>query len=88
MPRLAERVGLSARHFARLFVSETGVTPAVWVETSRVEAARGLLETSAHAPKQVATRCGFADVNVLRRAFSRHVGITPSEYRKRFRGEA
>jgi transcriptional regulator GlxA family with amidase domain len=85
VPRLAARVGLSPRHFARLFRSETGTTPAAWVEAARVEAARGLLEDAANSPKQVAARCGFADVNVLRRAFQRHLGVTPAEYRKRFR---
>jgi transcriptional regulator GlxA family with amidase domain len=47
-----------------------------------------LLEAADHVPKQVAVRCGFADVNVLRRAFRRHLGITPSEYRKQFRRTA
>jgi transcriptional regulator GlxA family with amidase domain len=88
VPQLARRLGLSTRHFARLFASETGVMPAAWVEAARVEAARALLETADHVPKQVAARCGFADVNVLRRAFRRHVGITPSEYRKQFQRPA
>ncbi len=85
VPRLAARLGLSTRHFARLFASETGVTPAAWVEAARVEAARAMLESADYVAKQIAPRCGFADVNVLRRAFRRHVGITPAEYRKRFR---
>ena len=84
VPHLARRMSLSPRHFTRLFATETGITPALWVEAARVEAARALLETTSHVPKQVAVRCGFADVNVLRRAFRRQFGITPSEYRKRF----
>lgn len=47
-------------------------------------AARQLLERGQDAPKQVAARCGFADADTLRRAFTRHVGVTPAEYRKRF----
>ena len=81
---LAKRMGLSPRHFARLFRSEVGITPATWVEEVRVNAARRLLELGHEAPKQVATQCGFADVDTLRRAFARHVGVTPAEYRKRF----
>jgi transcriptional regulator GlxA family with amidase domain len=84
VPRLAERLGLSTRHFARLFATEIGTTPAAWVEAARVEAARNLLETGGHVPKQVALLCGFADADVLRRAFRRHVGVTPAEYRRRF----
>ncbi|WNJ91237.1 GlxA family transcriptional regulator [Bosea sp. 685] len=80
---LARRVELSPRHFARLFRSEVGLTPAAWVEAARVSAARQLLEGGKEAPKQVAARCGFADADTLRRAFARHVGVTPAEYRKR-----
>jgi transcriptional regulator GlxA family with amidase domain len=80
---LAQRMELSARHFARLFRGEVGMTPAAWVEAARVTAARAMLEDGQDAPKQVAARCGFADADVLRRAFARHVGVTPAEYRKR-----
>lgn len=85
---LGARMGLSPRHFARLFRREVGVTPAVWVEEARVDAARRLLEQGHEAPKQVAVHCGFADADTLRRAFARHVGVTPAEYRKRFAGLA
>ena len=81
---LAARAGLSPRHFARLFHSEVGVTPAAWVESARVSAARRLLEIGHEAPKQVAVQCGFANADTLRRAFARHVGVTPAEYRKRY----
>ncbi|MBV8653116.1 MAG: GlxA family transcriptional regulator [Alphaproteobacteria bacterium] len=81
---LAGRMGLSPRHFARLFRSEVGVTPAAWVEAARIAAARQLLEAGRELPKQVAARCGFADADTLRRAFARHVGVTPAEYRKQF----
>jgi transcriptional regulator GlxA family with amidase domain len=85
---LGKRLGLSPRHFARLFRREVGVTPAAWVEEARVDAARRLLEQGHEAPKQVAVHCGFADADTLRRAFARHVGVTPAEYRKRFAGLA
>ncbi|MCZ0736280.1 GlxA family transcriptional regulator [Phreatobacter sp. AB_2022a] len=85
---LAGRMDLSPRHFARLFRSEVGITPASWVEEARVSAARRLLEQGHEAPKQVAVQCGFADADTLRRAFARHVGVTPAEYRKRFAGIA
>jgi transcriptional regulator GlxA family with amidase domain len=82
--RLAARAGLSPRHFARLFRHEVGMTPATWVETARISTARRLLETGRNAPKQVAVQCGFANADTLRRAFVRHVGVTPAEYRKRY----
>jgi transcriptional regulator GlxA family with amidase domain len=81
---LAKRADLSPRHFARLFQSEVGITPASWVETTRITVARRLLEAGKDSPKQVAARCGFANADTLRRAFARQVGVTPAEYRKRY----
>jgi transcriptional regulator GlxA family with amidase domain len=81
---MAAHAGLSSRHFARLFQAEVGVTPAAWVEATRVAAARALLESGKEAPKQVAVRCGFANIETFRRAFTKHVGVSPAEYRKRY----
>ena len=83
---LARRTGLSPRHFARLFRQEVGVAPAAWVQEARVAAARRLLESGDTVPKQVASQCGFANADTLRRAFVRVVGVTPAEYRKRMIG--
>jgi transcriptional regulator GlxA family with amidase domain len=83
---LANRAGLSTRHFARLFRQEVGVAPATWVKEARVTAARRLLESGGTVPKQVAWRCGFANADTLRKAFVRLVGVTPAEYRRRYQG--
>lgn len=80
---MAARVGMSARHFARIFRHDVGMTPAEFVETMRVEAARRLLEAGNETPKRVADHLGYADVNGLRRAFLRRIGVTPADYRKR-----
>jgi transcriptional regulator GlxA family with amidase domain len=82
--RLASRMSLSPRHFTRLFTHEVGVTPGTWVEQVRIAAARRMLESHEAVPKQVASRCGFADIDTFRRAFARVTGVTPTEYRKRF----
>lgn len=81
---LAAHTGLSPRHFARLFREEIGTPPAEWVEAIRVKSARALLESGHATPKQVSAQCGFANPDTLRRAFVRHVGLSPADYRKRF----
>jgi AraC-like DNA-binding protein len=71
---------MSPRHFARLFRSEVGATPSVWVESVRVEAARRLLEAG-HPPKLAGSQSGFRDVETFRRAFQRRLGVSPAAYR-------
>lgn len=79
---MAKHAGLSPRHFARLFHTEVGITPAAWVEAVRVAAARAFLENGHDTPKLVASKCGFANADTLRRTFKKHVGVSPAEYRK------
>ena len=50
---------MSPRNFARVFTREVGMTPARFVESVRVEAARRRLEESAHGVDRVAAACGF-----------------------------
>ena len=84
VPALAARACMSDRHFARAFKAETGVTPAVYVESLRVERARLALESRAAPIDAVAARCGFGTVETLRRAFARRLGVSPAAYRNRF----
>jgi transcriptional regulator GlxA family with amidase domain len=81
---LAQRAHMSPRHFARLFRSETGVTPARYVESIRLEAARRALEDSAQPVSTVALTCGFGTPETMRRSFLRALGVGPAEYRRRF----
>ena len=85
---LASRVAMSPRHFARVFTRETGVTPAVYVEATRVELGRRLLEETGLGLDAVAEAAGFGSVETLRRAFHRTLGVAPSDYRARFRQPA
>ena len=84
---LAAKAGMSPRTFARAYASRTGMTPASGVEALRVETARLLLESrEIGGVVEVAQQAGFGDDERMRRAFIRHLGISPSEYRSRFAG--
>jgi transcriptional regulator GlxA family with amidase domain len=83
--RLARRLHMSTRNFARLFKQELHTTPRAYVEAARVEAAQRLLEDGKVALKKVASVCGFSDQGGLRRAFLRRICVTPADYRDRFR---
>ena len=84
VPALAERVAMSPRNFARTFRRETGMTPAAYVESVRVEQARIALESSDAPVETVASECGFGTVETMRRAFHRRLGVGPAAYRSRF----
>ncbi|WP_058042601.1 GlxA family transcriptional regulator [Streptomyces roseifaciens] len=82
---LAARAGLSPRHFARAFQSETGMTPGRYVDRVRLEAARRQLEDAADGVEEVSRACGYGTPEAMRRAFVRALGTSPAEYRRRFR---
>lgn len=81
---LADRVGLSRRHFARLFRAETGTTVARHVDSVRLQRAIDLLETTSVDLETVARRSGYSSSELLRQVFQRERGITPGEHRRRF----
>lgn len=83
--RLARRAHMSTRNFARAFSREVGTTPAAFVQSVRLEHAKHLLEATPAPIDQVATSCGFGTPETLRRVFARRLGVSPAQYRDRFR---
>ena len=79
---LADRMSMSVRNFERVFTREVGTTPSQYVLQMRVEAARRQLERTNGGLKHVASSVGFGNVDVMRRAFVRLMGITPRRYRE------
>ena len=85
VPVLAILAGMSERNFARVFKQEAGSTPAEFVELARIDAARRLAEESDMPMKRLADEVGYANIDGFRRAFFRRLGVTPSDYRARFK---
>ncbi|MBI1261926.1 MAG: helix-turn-helix domain-containing protein [Rhizobiales bacterium] len=84
VPQLADTAGMSARNFARRFAEETGVTPAQFVERSRLDAACQMLAVQERSLERISREAGFGASERMRRSFLRHLGITPNRYRERF----
>jgi transcriptional regulator GlxA family with amidase domain len=82
---LAEQSNMSVRNFARVFLKETGLTPAKFVEKVRVEIARKYIEESDLSMDQIADKCGLGGLISMRRTFLRHMMVSPSDYRRSFR---
>jgi transcriptional regulator GlxA family with amidase domain len=81
---LLDLSGLPQRTFNRRFKAGTGYGPVEYVQTVRVEEAKQLLEASDRSIDDIAHAVGYEDPRSFHRLFLRHVGISPSAYRKKF----
>ena len=81
---LAGRACLCPRHFSRRFTTEVGTSPADFVERLRLDEARRRLSNGDNSVENVGLSVGFKSSDAFRRAFERRLGVTPSDYRKRF----
>lgn len=81
---LAQKVGISPRHFVRRFKHATGETPVAYLQHLRIENAKERLETTVDTVNEITWSVGYEDVNSFRRLFIKHTGIPPKEYRNKF----
>ena len=82
---LALRVNMSTRNFIRRFKAATGNTPIEYIQRVRIESAKHVLESGTEPVDSVASRIGYDDVGSFRAVFKRVTGVSPTEYRKRYR---
>ncbi|WP_108820434.1 GlxA family transcriptional regulator [Pseudovibrio sp. Alg231-02] len=75
---------LPTRTFERRFKAATGSSPVKYIQLSRIEKAKLILERQSLPIDDIANECGYNDTSTFRRLFIRLVGISPSEYRRRF----
>lgn len=80
---LAERLHISPCYFCKLFRKQTGLTFTAYRTQVRVEAAKRLLLDPTRRVSEAAYESGFDSIPYFNRAFRRHVGCSPSEFRAR-----
>lgn len=81
---LAGRSNMSIRNFIRRFEQATTNTPFEYLQRVRIEAAKKILETKKDGVEQVASRCGYEDVDYFRKIFKRYVSMTPKAYQEKY----
>lgn len=82
---LAEQFNMTERTFYRRFKTRLGDTPRVYLQKLRIAAAQKLLQESALAVDQISRNVGYEDCLFFRRLFKRFAGMTPNEYRERYK---
>jgi AraC family transcriptional activator FtrA len=85
--RMAAHCRMSSRTFLRRFVEATGSPPGDWLTSERLEGAKTLLRETDGSLDDVAAAVGLAGAYGLRHHFRQRLGVSPSEYRKRFMAE-
>lgn len=78
---MAAQAHLSERQLSRRFLSTFGQTPGEWLARERLRRAQEMLERTDDTIDMIASESGFGTAAGLRAAFSRHLHISPSEYR-------
>src|SRR5882762_9784461 len=86
LDEMAQSVGLSTAHFARMFRKSTGETPHQFVLRQKVERAKAMLRAPAARVLDVAVACGFKTQQHFAQVFRDVCGIRPTEYRQDFLG--
>jgi transcriptional regulator GlxA family with amidase domain len=82
---MVRRSGLPKRTFDRRFRAATGYSPLAYVQSLRIEEAKQLLETGAATVDAIAREVGYEDMASFRRLFRRLAGMSPGDYRRKFR---
>jgi len=80
LDEMAESVGLSTAHFARMFRKSTGETPHQFVLRQRLERAKAMLLAPDARVLDVAVACGFKTQQHFAQVFRDVWGVSPTEY--------
>lgn len=86
LDEMAESVGLSTAHFARMFRKSTGETPHRFVLRQRLERAKAMLRAPDARVLDVAVACGFKTQQHFAQVFRSVWGVSPTEYRQELVG--
>jgi len=80
---VSEQLDISPDYLAKLFQKDVGVPFVYYLNSVRVDKARGLLANSSLSLLDIMEKSGFGTIQHFFKQFKKHTGSTPNEYRKR-----
>lgn len=81
---LSDKFALNAQYISQLFKNQIGVNFLSYLTSIRMQKAKSLLLSSAKTIVEVSVAVGYNDYRVFTKVFKKHVGVSPSQYRKEF----
>lgn len=82
---LCTLLNITPQHLGRVTRTCVGMTPIEYVNHIRIDKARSYLGFTNLNACEVAKYCGFENNNYFWRTFKKQTGLTPGEYRKRYK---
>lgn len=79
--KLASLCGMSDTYFRKLFVAEHGITPQRYISRLRLTTATELLQSGYYTVSEIASRCGFNNINYFSTFIKKETGLSPVAYR-------
>lgn len=79
---ISERFGLTTSYISRIFKKSMGIKMIDYIHITRIESIKNLLLNTNLSLNEIAGRSGYKDAYALGRAFSRYVGMPPSQFRR------
>ena len=80
---ISKKFGYDNTYFCRKFKAVTGMTVMKYIRLLKLGMAKDLLEHSNDSIKDIAWKCGFADISHLSNSFKHVFKMSPAEYRKK-----
>jgi len=78
--KMAGIANMSESNFTRIFKKETGIAPMEYLIRLRLDKAKMLLRAGAINITEISLQCGFNSLSHFSSCFTKHVGLSPSEY--------
>ena len=85
LAELAQRYGLSASYLSHIFKNITGTSVMGYLQSCRLAAAKQCLADTDLSISQVVEQCGFSDSSNFSRTFRNVTGLTPTDFRQKYR---
>jgi AraC-like DNA-binding protein len=85
LAQIAAHCYVSPTHLNRLFRAAMNTSAGAYLAQCRLDRARSLLETTDLPVQRVGALCGYAHATHFNRAFRRHTGLSPGDYRNKNR---